>query len=574
VRILAAALTALALLVGLASVRSHAQPRPGEVTISIVGTNDVHGGIAAEDGRGGLALFGGYLRNLRAARARDRGAVLLIDAGDMWQGTIESNLVEGAVVVAAYNALGYAAAAVGNHELDFGPEGPAAVAATAEQDPRGALKARAAEARFPFLAANLIDLRTNRPVSWPNVGASFSTEAAGIKVGIVGVMTAGALRQTIAANARGLRVDPLAPAIEAEARRLRSAGAVLVVAAAHAGGRCTAFADSRNVASCDQSSEIFEVARRLPRGVVDVIVAGHTHAGIAHEVAGIPIIEAFSGGRAFGRVDLAVDRTSGRVHRRRVFPPQDICARAKASSSRCDADAPIARYEGAAVTADPAIERLLDPGLKAAASLKTRPVGVVVDQRFRRGSDALASPLGQLFADAMRETMRADAAVVNTNGGLRADFPPGQLLFGNLYRVMPFDNRLVSLTVRTADLARVLAAELRRRSPRISFSGPRVDARCQDGGLRVSLVGAAGRIRDDATLTLATSDFVALGGDGILAAITPRGGFTLPDDGPLVREAVHDWLRARGGRLREAEFLARAESLLRLPAPPPLTCAQ
>ena len=133
------------------------------ITLSIVGTNDLHGGVVARNGRGGLALLGGYVNNLRAARARDGGAVLLIDAGDMFQGTLESNLGEGAAVVAAYNALGYAAAAIGNHEFDFGPVGPAATPRTPADDPRGALKARAAEARFPFLAANLIETATRRP---------------------------------------------------------------------------------------------------------------------------------------------------------------------------------------------------------------------------------------------------------------------------------------------------------------------------------------------------------------------------------------------------------------------------
>ena len=54
---------------------------PGTVTLSIVGTNDLHGGVRAREGRGGLAVLGGYLKNLRAARARDGGGVLLIDAG-------------------------------------------------------------------------------------------------------------------------------------------------------------------------------------------------------------------------------------------------------------------------------------------------------------------------------------------------------------------------------------------------------------------------------------------------------------------------------------------------------------
>jgi MerR family redox-sensitive transcriptional activator SoxR len=78
----------------------------GPLTVSIVGTNDLHGGVVARNGRGSLALLGGYEEPARGP-ARDGGAVLLIDAGDMFQGTLESNIGEGAAVVAAYNALGY-----------------------------------------------------------------------------------------------------------------------------------------------------------------------------------------------------------------------------------------------------------------------------------------------------------------------------------------------------------------------------------------------------------------------------------------------------------------------------------
>ena len=81
------------------------EQRPQTTTLSIVATNDLHGGLLERDGRGGLATFGGYLNNLRATRKRD-GGVLLVDAGDMFQGTVESNLAEGAPVVGAYNALG------------------------------------------------------------------------------------------------------------------------------------------------------------------------------------------------------------------------------------------------------------------------------------------------------------------------------------------------------------------------------------------------------------------------------------------------------------------------------------
>ena len=77
-----------------------------EIVISMIGTNDVHGMLLPKNGRGGLTAISGYVNAVRSARAADGGAVLLIDAGDMWQGTLESNITEGASVVSAYNALG------------------------------------------------------------------------------------------------------------------------------------------------------------------------------------------------------------------------------------------------------------------------------------------------------------------------------------------------------------------------------------------------------------------------------------------------------------------------------------
>jgi 5'-nucleotidase len=551
-----------------------AAQRPSTVTLSIVGTNDLHGGILPEDGRGGLALLSGYLENLRAARARDGGAVVLIDAGDMWQGTLESNLREGAPVVAAYNALGYAAAAVGNHEFDFGPAGPSATPGRSGADARGALKARAAEARFPFLAANLIDTATGQPVAWPNVRPSVVVDAAGIKVGIIGVLASGGLRQTIAANVEGLRLDPLVPTIDAHARQLRSSGATVVVVTAHAGGRCSAFDQPRDVSTCDRDAEIFEVARRLAPGSVDAILAGHTHAGVAHEVSGIPIAEAYSGGRAFSRIDLIVDRATGHVRSHRVMAPTNICSRASAATGQCTAQGPPARYEGAEVVSDAAIARLLAPAADEARALQSKPLGVVLDTPIGRGADGPRSPLGQLFVDAMREAAKADVAINNTNGGLRADFPAGSLTYGRLFRTMPFDNQLVTLPMRAADLARVLAGELRRRTPRLSVSGVRVEAICRGGSLRVRLHRDANAIPDDTVLRIVTSDFLALGGESILAAATPAGGFPIPPDGPLLRDAVADWLRARGGRFNEAELARRSASMWTLPGVPPITCSR
>jgi 5'-nucleotidase len=90
---------------------------PGTVEITVIGTADLHGRVAT------LPVLSGYVR---ALRAKNPDGVLLVDAGDMFQGTLESNLDEGATVIEAYKKVGYDAVAIGNHEFDYGPVGPAA----------------------------------------------------------------------------------------------------------------------------------------------------------------------------------------------------------------------------------------------------------------------------------------------------------------------------------------------------------------------------------------------------------------------------------------------------------------
>src|SRR5690349_12820187 len=180
---------ALALSCGSQPAKQHVEHAPAPVaqkgsrTITIIGTNDLHGALER------LPLFAGFVANVRAAREADGGAVVLLDAGDLFQGTLESNLAEGADVVRAYNQIGYTAVAVGNHEFDFGPEGPAAVAKSVEDDPRGALKQRLAEAKFPFLVSNIDDEKTGARIKWKNMPPSILIEAAGTMVGIIGAST-------------------------------------------------------------------------------------------------------------------------------------------------------------------------------------------------------------------------------------------------------------------------------------------------------------------------------------------------------------------------------------------------
>ena len=561
----------LALLAGAVGAlqRPEAAGATGRVTLSIVGTTDLHGRVFARDGRGGLAQLGGYLRNLRAARERDGGAVLLLDAGDTFEGGIESNLSEGALVVDAYNALGYDALAIGNHEFDYGALDTAAAdtaaadtaaadtaaadtaaADGAPPDMRGALKAAAARARFPFLAANLIDEVTGRPVAWPNVRPSTAVDAAGLRVGIVGVMTRDGLRLTLAANVQGLRTAPLAPAVEAEARRLRQRGADVVVVVAHAGGWCARFDDPADLSSCDDDGEIFRLARQLPGGLVDAIVAGHSHAAVAHVVAGIPIVQAYSRGAAFARLDLTVERGAGVVSAR-VFAPQGLCA-AVGPDGDCAARGAPPHYEGAPVESDVSVTAAMRPELERVRRWRETPLGIVLETSVTRTGDGLVSPLGNLFADAFRAAVPgADAAIGMgaRRGGLRTDLPAGPLTRGPLYDVFPFDNRVVALALTGTQLRQVLAREVSRRRRGVpGVSGIRVRVTCAGETPEIEIVRSSGaRIDAAETLVVATTDsFGARARRGARATPTPTA--------PLVRDAVAAWLTARGGRLRPADL--------------------
>jgi 5'-nucleotidase len=538
-----------------------ATPGPADlaetVTISVVGTNDVHGELMPHEGRGGLVTFSGYVDALRLLREAD-GAVLLVDAGDMWQGTLESNLNEGEVTVDAYNALGYVAAAIGNHEFDFGPAGPKPIPQSDADDPQGALKLRARQADFPLLAANLIDTATNAPVGWDNVRSSVLLTVEGVRVGLVGVTTEHALQTTIAANTVGLRVAPLAPAITREARELRADCAQLVIVLAHAGSRCEEFDDPADLSSCHLDGEIMRVAAEIPAGLVDHIVAGHVHRGIAHVVNGIAVTSSYSSTRAFSRVDFVIDRASGEVRDRQIFTPQRI---------RTDAE-----YAGGPVVPLAAVVAIGERAAEDAARRKAEKLGVYLEtpMTLRPGPE---SELGNLMTDAVLAMSGADVSIHNVRGGIRGELPAGELTFGSVYRMFPFDNRLAVVPMSGAELRRVIANQAHQVGRRAGFSGMRVFIECGDQGMVVTMLRPDGReILDEDIVEVAVNDFLLLGGDDILTPVIPEAGYAIPADTPLVRDLLLDWFKAHGGRLRDTMFLDAAAARWNLPAEIPATC--
>lgn len=532
-----------------------------EYVLSVLALNDLHGKLGA------LAAFSGYAQALRAAHG-ERGGVLLVDAGDMFQGTLASNAVEGRSVIAAYNALGIRAAALGNHEFDYGPLDGASSgeAATAQ----GALRTRLEEARFPVLSANLLDLGTNSPPLWNNLWPSTLLDVGELHIGVVGVLTAETPSIVMPDYFAGLGVAPLAPAVESEARKLRARGADAVLVLAHAGADCKRTDDPHDLSSCDvDDSEVFTLARALPHGLVDGIIAAHTHAAAAHFVNDIPIVEAYSRGKAFSRLDLTFAGAPLRLRNARPFPPETLCPES-------DELAPCAvhDYAGHSVTPDTALAALVAPELELAKAARARQLSVDVLADFPAVHDRECA-LGNAMVDAMRAHVPgADLALTN-GGGLRANLARGPLSYGQLYQVMPFDNRLVKIRLSGEELSRVLAQHVQSAAHGlISISGVRVKARCLNGQLELKLSRENGApITGKTQLLAVTSDYLATGGDRLFSPIKLERSRIEPVDDALVRDVLATEFEKRRKLDPQSRALYDAEHpRLDLPSERPIRC--
>ena len=440
-----------------ASVHPPEQP----VHVVVVGTTDLHGWFDGHHDTvpyGGLPLFASYVDALRAANP---GRVVVVDSGDLFQGTLESNLFEGEPVVRGYNAIGYTAAAVGNHEFDFGPAGPDPVPLHPGEDPLGALKKNASAATFKFLSANMTEKATGQTPSWAK--SSMIVNAGGARLGIIGLSTIDTPNTTVGANITALDFgDPVA-ATAREASALRAAGADAVIVIAHMGGRCTDTSNPQDASTCEPQQEAMRFLAALPPGTIDAYFGGHTHADMRQIINGTPAVQAGSYSREFATVDLWIDPQRHAVisDRTTLRPLTMICASVFAGTQTCDpkkapAGAALvpATFEGKAIAPVQSVAAILDPYRKQVAAKRNEPIGITTTAPFTRKYLGESS-LGDLLADALRDWAHADIAVLNS-GGLRTSLRAGTLRYSDMFEVMPFDNYPAVVTMTGAEIADML----------------------------------------------------------------------------------------------------------------------
>ncbi len=445
-----------------------------EQTIVIMGLNDVHGALLPrqmkikEEGTrtpltfeaGGAAVLASHVELLRRVFGAN---FFLFDAGDEFQGTLESNASEGKHVVEFFNRIGVSAAAVGNHEFDFGPEGDAPLDA-AGADVRGALKARMREARYPYLSANMA-YRDGRPLDFPNLQPSILLQAGRLKVGVIGLSTVMTPVTTRPEFVKDLAFSPGAQATLREARKLRKQGAHVIVVVAHAGLVCERRRPEPGLlrrpidpeGPCEPHEEIPQMLEALPPGTVDAVVSGHTHQVIHHYVRGVPVIQSGANAQYYNLIYLTWNWREKRLVDRDVVieGPVPICEKVFENQGDCNGMRPAPaqgrgrmitpRFHGAAIRPSKEILSWVRNVDEQVLPLKKRVVGEAIrplEHIRQRESD-----LGNLITDAMRDIMNADIAITNP-GGIRSNIDAGPIRYEDVFRAFPFDNdiRIVEMT--------------------------------------------------------------------------------------------------------------------------------
>lgn len=465
------------------------------VGITILHTNDMHGQVLPHRGGDRESGFVALARRIRQERdqARRQGrAVLLLDAGDIFQGTPEGNLTDGQVVVAWMNHLGYDAMTVGNHEFDFGREIPARLAQ---------------QAKFPFLGINIIDEGTGRPVPWLGLRDR--------------VLDGGVLVRTLEVSGRRLRVGVIGVTTD-EMKKYTVAGVTDGLAFGDAGDAVAAVLDGGGLPPLDVvvllshcGVEVDRVLAERFAGRVDVIIGGHSHTLLpaGERVGPVLVAQAGSKARGLGRIDLEVQ------------PPD---------SRQPDARP---RVDSHAAVLDPGddIQAVLAPYVAQVEVQANRPVGMLTAPLYRVQGFA-SSALGNLQTDLMRELTGAEVAFQN-KPGIRADLEAGELTWRDLYQVSPFGNTVVTMHLKGADIRELLEGMLGPSATLLEVSGLEVvvdlDAPLGKRVVEVTVDGAPLDLARE--YVVATNNFLQGGKDGHLAFARGTHGY---DTGVTMQEMV------------------------------------
>ncbi|MET9699835.1 5'-nucleotidase C-terminal domain-containing protein [Streptomyces sp. NPDC006529] len=515
---------------------------PGRtVDVQMLSFNDFHGTLEAPQGSSGSVSerqadgttksipAGGveYLAtSLREARKGHEYSVTAA-AGDMIGASpLLSGLFHDEPTIEAMNKLGLDVTSVGNHEFDEGKTELRRMAYGGCHPVDGCYEygKTFTGARFPYLAANVTDEKTKRPLMSP----TFIWKKGDVKIGFIGVTLEGTPDVVTAEGVKGLKFGDEVETINKYAEELNRQGVKSIVALVHEGGLPASGAYNYDCdapgAGAGISGAIVDIAKNVdPK--VDALVTGHTHQAYACTIpdpAGNPrmVTSAASYGRVFTDTTLTYDRQTKDIVRTPLSAPKPL-------------NKVVTRDQAKAADMSELIERWNT----LAAPIASRPQGFIAADIAGRGSAAFEKPLGDVIADAQLEALApadkggAQLAVMNP-GGIRADLAykaagaegDGVVTYGESYTVQPFTNMMNVVDLTGAQLITALQQQV---SGPVNGANPKIlqvskgftytldTTKTGADRIVVDSVKLNGAALDPAkTYRVAMNEFLAGGGDG------------------------------------------------------------
>ncbi len=345
--------------------------------LTILQINDVYTAAPLEGGKvGGLARVAALKQQLAASGK----PVLLLLSGDFLSPSVASTVFKGRQMVEALNTAGLDIATLGNHEFDFGPD---------------ILRERMKESRWQWVVSNITDDATGQPLG--GAATHLVRNYGGLKVGFIGVCLTG---DEISSDKRqGITMTDPFEAVRKFIPIVKQEGAQAIVVITH-----LEFADDR------------KMAEMFPE--IDVIIGGHEHVPITTFVNQTLITKAGADSRYAARIDLTPIAGNARVERHYELVPIVEGMREDDATRKVTAE-----FEGK-----------LGKELQVVIGSATTPLDAVAEH-----VRSAETSVGNLFADAVREALRADVAIIN-GGSIRSNrvFPPGKLTRGDVLALHPF----------------------------------------------------------------------------------------------------------------------------------------
>ena len=321
---------------------------------------------------------------------------ILLVSGDLITGSSLSTLTRGEGVFRLANRMGFAAFTPGNHEFDYGVE--------------QYLKFMSI-ARFPFVAANIKPAKNIKESKLSDAPYIILTES-GIKVGVIGVISEATPRMTYRKNTAGVEfTDPtgelrnLVPKVKREAE--------LVVAMTHIG-----------------MEEDYKLATNV-KGI-DIIIGGHSYSPTLHpnRVSNTWIVNAGADGEFLGVIYIRLNPVTKKLIKvRSELLPIDKNAQP-------------------------------DPEMAAAAQAEEAKLPVRLDAVIARAATYLDkdADIAPWLAALMKKYTGADVGLIN-EGGVRSGIEPGAITLRDVYRIMPFDDKIVIIRLPGVELAQWMKKE-------------------------------------------------------------------------------------------------------------------